>query len=121
VSDPDALLPDQPLADPLLAALWAADEPPAADAQFVVAVMARAARRRFQLELLGMLPVAIAAGAILWALSPWLDVVLDRATLAIATPAVAATAAALAMAFWLWTCVEGRHRPLELLGIDDAP
>jgi hypothetical protein len=115
VSDPDALLANR------LSELWAADEPPQRDPQFVVAVMAKAARRRFQLEVLGMVPLVVAAGAILWALSPWLAAVLDRATLAIATPAVAATAAAIAMALWLWTCVEGRHRPLELLGIDDAP
>ena len=107
--------------DALLAALWAADEPPAADPQFVLAVAAKAARRRFQLELLSLAPLSIAAAAILWALSPWLDLVFDRANLAIATPAVAAVAGALALAAWLWTCVEGRHRSLELLGIEDAP
>ena len=104
--------------DARLAEVWAADEPPAADVQFVAAVMARAARRRLVWELGGLAPVAIAAAAILWAAAPWLSLFATR--LAGGTPAISAALAALILAAWLWTCVQGRHRSLALLGIEDA-
>jgi hypothetical protein len=107
--------------DARLAALWAADEPPATDAQFVIAVMARAARRRLQYELLGLAPLAIAAAAILWAAGPWLAAAASDAALAVGASALSGALGALILAAWLWTCVHGRQRSLALLGIDDAP
>jgi len=107
--------------DDRLAQLWAADEPAPADPQFVIAVMARAARRRLRDELLGLAPFVIAAAAILWAAGPWLTLVAARAALAIGTPSISAALGALFLAAWLWTCVQGRHRSLALLGIEDAP
>jgi hypothetical protein len=108
-------------ADARLAALWAADEPPAADPQFVIAVMAAAARRRFAWDLIGLAPLVIAAAAILWAAAPLLAAFAARAVLAFGTPAVSAALGAAVMAAWLWTCVQGRHRSLALIGIEDAP
>jgi hypothetical protein len=108
-------------ADARLAALWAADAPPVADPQFVFAVMARAARRRLRYEILGLAPLAIAAAAILWATAPWLTALAGRIAPAMVTPAISAAFGGLAVAAWLWACVQGRHRSLALLGIDDAP
>ena len=107
--------------DARLAALWAADAPPAADAQFVIAVMAAAARRRLQYELLGLAPLAVAAVALLWLAAPWLTAVASRAAFAVGTPATSTALGALVLAAWLWTCVQGRHRSLALFGIEDAP
>jgi hypothetical protein len=108
-------------ADDRLAALWAADEPPAHDAQFVIAVMAAAARRRLAWDLVGLAPFVAAAAAILWALAPTLAAFAARAVVVIGAPAVSATLGAAVLAAWLWTCVEGRQRSLALLGIEDAP
>lgn len=108
-------------ADARLAALWAADEPPTSDPQFVIAVMAAAARRRLVWDLAGLAPLMAAAAAVLWAIAPWLTAVAGRAVIVLGVPAVSATLGATVLAAWLWTCVQGRHRSLALLGIEDAP
>lgn len=57
--------------DILLAALWAADEPPARDPVFVAAVMAAQAKRRFQRSLLALVPTTVAGAAVLWSAAPF--------------------------------------------------
>ena len=57
-------------ADQLLAGLWAQDEPPARDPAFVIAAMERIERRRLLEGVLALVPVALAASLLLWALAP---------------------------------------------------
>ena len=53
-----------------LAALFAADTPPARDYAFQAVVAQRIAARRAWLTLLALVPGAVAATAVLWALAP---------------------------------------------------
>ena len=53
-----------------LAALFAADVPPARDYVFQSAVAERVAARRAWLTVVALMPWAIAAAAVLWALAP---------------------------------------------------
>jgi hypothetical protein len=60
-------------ADDRLKALFAADAPPARDPVFTLDVVRRMQRRRLWLELIGRVPWVIAASAILWVTTPWLQ------------------------------------------------
>jgi len=60
-------------ADDRLKALFAADAPPARDPAFVLEVAHRMQQRRLWLELIGRVPWVIAASAILWVMTPWLQ------------------------------------------------
>jgi hypothetical protein len=53
-----------------LAAVWAADEPPARDVAFGLDVMARILRRRLWIDAAALAPVVVAAGILLWVLAP---------------------------------------------------
>jgi hypothetical protein len=59
-------------ADAMLRTLFAADEPPARDPAFTIAVMERVQRRRFWTEVMMLAPMAIAFCVILWAMAPML-------------------------------------------------
>jgi hypothetical protein len=85
-------------ADERLKALFALDRPPRHDPAFVLEVAHRLHRRRLWLELFGLIPWVIAASAILWVLTPWLQMVSRPAAsgLALVTPA-----AGLAFCAWL--------------------
>ncbi len=99
-------------ADPALAALWAADEPAERDPVFVLAVMAEVERRRFWVSLASLVPVTVAASAILWALSPIIRTAADRWWGLVDQPAMIASAAAATLAVWLWSVVSGRPTPV---------
>ena len=58
--------------DSRLQALWALDEPPARDAVFELAVMARLLRRRLWIDFAALAPIIIGAGVVLWSLTPLL-------------------------------------------------
>lgn len=58
--------------DTRLQKLWALDEPPARDAGFEFAVMARLLRRRLWIDIATLAPIAVGAGFALWALAPLL-------------------------------------------------
>jgi len=60
-------------ADDRLKALFAADEPPARDPVFSMAVMERLVRRRFQEDVAVLCGVSLAGGAVLWPLWPVLQ------------------------------------------------
>lgn len=55
-----------------MAALFAADVPPARDLAFTVETARRIALRRAWIRVVAMAPMAIAAAALLWALQPLL-------------------------------------------------
>ena len=99
-------------ADPELAALWAADEPPERDQVFVLAVMAEVEQRRFWVGLASLVPVTVATAAILWALSPMIRAGADRWMGLVDQPAVIACAAGATLAVWLWTLVPGQPAPV---------
>ena len=99
-------------ADPALAALWAADEPPERDLVFVLAVMAEVERRRFWVSLASLVPVTVAASAILWAFSPMIRTAADHWLGLVNQPAMMACAAAATLALWLWSLVSGRPTPV---------
>jgi hypothetical protein len=101
--------------DQRLAALWAADDPPAADPAFVIAVMERAERRRLALDIASLVAPTVGGAAVLWAAAPWLSRAWTLAAPMIASPAFAAGVAGLAMAGWLWAWVSGR---LQILPTD---
>ncbi len=94
--------------DRLLADLWAVDQPAERDPVFVLAVMAEVERRRFWLSLASLVPVAVAASAVLWALSPLIQSGAERWLTFVEQPAVAACAAAAVVTVWLWSAVSGR-------------
>ena len=88
--------------DALLGALWVADEPPARDDTFVILVMERAERRHLAWDIASLVPVAFAAGAVLWASSP---AILDGAQhllTQLSTPGSAVIACGLLLAGWVW-------------------
>lgn len=81
--------------DILLRELFAADEPPARDPVFVAATMAKVARRRFHLQVLALVPTAVALGAVCWSVAPMLSGAFARIDLSIVGPAAAALSVAL--------------------------
>lgn len=82
-------------ADRLLAELWAADEPPARDAAFLISALQGLERRRFWLGLASLVPLALAAAAALWALAPHAAAVVAALSSGLQPGAVLPTAAAL--------------------------
>jgi len=101
--------------DQRLQSLWAADEPPAADPAFVLAVMERAERRRLTLDIASLVAPTVGGAAVLWASAPWLSRAWTLAAPMIVTPAFAAGVAGLVTAGWLWAWVSGR---LQILRAD---
>ena len=97
--------------DRLLAELWAADEPPAQDPEFVLRVIEQVERRRLWLELGGLVSTAFAAALALWALSPVIDPAVRRLAPAPWDPALATVGGAALMAAWLWAAVSGSAGP----------
>jgi len=66
-----------------LAALFAADVPPATDRAFAFAVLTRIERRRAWLNVLETIPVAMAGAALLWLLAPSIDELLRQGLAAV--------------------------------------
>ena len=93
----------------LLTQLWALDEPPERDPVFVLGTMERVAQRRFWMGVLALVPIAVAASAVLWALSPVIAAV-ARATVPDGAM-LAPVAAAAVMAWFLWSWVSDRLQP----------
>jgi hypothetical protein len=62
-------------ADDVLKALFALDQPPAHDPIFVLETTRRIQQRRFWMALFAGVPWVIAASAILWLATPWLEAV----------------------------------------------
>jgi hypothetical protein len=92
-----------------MAALFAVETPPARDFAFEVRMAQRIATRRFQARIAAMIPLTIAAAAILWGLQPlWPTIQATLAETGAATrdllPALVLTAsagAAAAVVVWL--------------------
>jgi hypothetical protein len=94
--------------DALLAEAFAADEPPAADAAFVLGVMERVEAQRLRLELGGLVLGTVGLGAACWALAPALAPA-GRALVRLAQdPSMAVVAGAGLLAVFLWAWVSGR-------------
>ncbi len=103
MSDPDRLLAD----------LWAADEPAERDHLFVLSVAAEIERRQFWLGLASMVPIAVAAAAILWAIEPLILQTAQGWLTFAGQPAVATAAAGVVLALWMWSAVSGRPSPMD--------
>jgi hypothetical protein len=84
-------------ADIDLDALFAADLPPKHDADFLVAVAQRVARRRLALELAWGALMAVVAAVVLWAVAPLVNPLLEPVgkMLLIVTPAAVIAAVTL--------------------------
>ena len=106
MSEPEQLLPQQ-----LLSELWVLDEPPERDPAFVLGAMEHVERRRFWLGVLALVPVVIAASAVLWALGPLIAAV-ARATVPDGAM-LAPIAAAAVMAVFLWCWASDRLQPMD--------
>jgi hypothetical protein len=88
-----------------LAAFWAKDEPPARDAAFETAVMARVSREALIQDAVDVLAVGAPAGAILWAAWPSL-VGLAPSTLHLLTISAPALICAAALGLVVWSTRE---------------
>ncbi len=89
--------------DALLDSLWSADEPPARDHAFVIAVIERAQRRHLALDIASLVPVAVAGGAVMWATAPVILSGTQRVLTQLATPGQAVITCGLLFAAWLWS------------------
>lgn len=87
--------------DERLRAAFAADEPPARDYGFTVAVMQEVARRRLWFSLLMLVPPALAAAAVLWGVAPQLEPLAESALQGL-QPAIAVIVVALFAAAAGW-------------------
>lgn len=85
-----------------LAALFAAEAPPARDYAFQVAVAQRIAARRAWLTVAALAPWAIAAAAVLWALAPLAGDLAEAAAPLVQSLGATLTLAALSAAAALW-------------------
>ena len=85
-------------ADDKLKALFALDQPPQRDPAFMLELAHKMHQRRLWLELAGRIPWFITASAILWVLSPWLQMISHPAAAGLA---MLAPAAGLALGVWL--------------------
>jgi len=59
--------------DTRLQAFWAADEPPPTDPVFVIATIARVARRRLWADVAALVSLTVAVAGIAWATSPLME------------------------------------------------
>lgn len=84
-----------------LARAFALDDPPARDVAFRLEVMERVARRQFRESVLMLIPPALAAAVLLWALAPVLQPLAEGLSIGLwpALPAIA-VAAFVAIASW---------------------
>lgn len=92
-----------------LAALFAADAPPARDYAFEADVAERIARRRAWLTVVALAPWALIAGIVLWALQPVLSGLSIELAVLIQPLALVLGASAVAVGVGLWA-VKGLQR-----------
>lgn len=98
-----------------MAALFAAETPPARDFAFEAVMAQRVAVRRFWARIAAMIPLAVAAAAGLWGLQPlWPEAerMLDQAGAATPDllPALVVAGVTGATAVWLIRTLDGRRR-----------
>ena len=84
--------------DDTLKALFALDQPPQRDPAFMLELAHRMHQRRLWLDLAGSIPWFVAASAILWVMTPWLQMIGRPAAAGLA---MLAPAAGLALGAWL--------------------
>lgn len=85
-----------------LAALFAAEAPPARDYAFQAEVAGRIAARRAWMTVLALAPWAVAAVAVLWALAPIVEPLAEALSAALETTAVTLALAAVSALIALW-------------------